>query len=75
MFAAQLTAALWDKPMAAWGVFDFFKLVILIAAGIAIIWIALKALKVTIPEWAVQMFWVVLIAVAALIALNLVASL
>ena len=72
---STLLAAMWDRPVQSWGIVDILKLVILIAAAIAIVVIALKAFEIKIPDWAVKMFWVVVIAVCALIAINIIASL
>ncbi len=67
--------ALWDRPVSSWGVVEILKLVIIVAACIAIVVVALSVFKITIPEWAKQIFWIVVVAVVALIAINIVASL
>lgn len=67
--------ALWDKPMGAWGIVDILKLIIIVAACIGIVLVALKVFKVQIPEWAVQIFWIVIVAIVALVAINIVAGL
>ncbi len=73
--AAVMLAAMWDRPIATWGFVDILKLVVIIAACIAIVVIALRVFNLTIPPWAVQIFWIVIVAIVALVAINIVAGL
>ena len=47
---------------------------IVIAAVVAIVWIAMRAMGVQPPGWAVQVFWVVVIAIVCILAIRLVLS-
>jgi hypothetical protein len=47
-------------------------LVIVIAACIAITYIALRVFGITIPPWAVQIFWIVVVACVAIFAIRIV---
>lgn len=66
--------ALWDRPIGAWGIVDFLKLVILIVACVAVAYIAFKAMGWTPPQWLVQMAIVVAVAFCAILAITLIAS-
>lgn len=54
----------------AWGIGEIVIAVILIAAVVAILFIAVNAMGVQIPNWVVQIFWVVVIAVVAILAIR-----
>ena len=51
------------------------KAIVIIAAVVAIVFIALKAMGLSLPTWAVQMLVIVLVAFCALVAIAVVASL
>ncbi len=48
--------------------------VIIVAAIVAIAFIACRAMGVAIPGWVVQVFWVVIIAVVCIFAIKLLMS-
>lgn len=48
--------------------------IIILAAVVAIVFIATKAMGVTIPGWVIQVFWVVVIAVVCIAAIKLLLS-
>lgn len=48
--------------------------VIVIAAVIAIAYIAIKAMGIPIPPWAINILWIVIIALVAIFAIKLVLS-
>jgi hypothetical protein len=54
------------------GIAGIITWVIIIAAAIAILVIALRAMGMAVPAWAVNIFWVVLIAVVAILAIKIV---
>ncbi len=47
------------------------KLAIIVAAVLAIAYIAMKAMGVNPPPWLMQMFWVVVVAFVAIFAIGL----
>jgi hypothetical protein len=49
--------------------------VIVIAAAIGIMIVALRVFQVQIPAWAVQIFWIVVVAIVAIFAIRIVMSL
>lgn len=66
--------ALWSGPIQTWGVADFAVAVVIIAALIALVWIALAEFNVGVPPWVIKVFWVVVVAAVVIFAIRLVAS-
>lgn len=60
-----------ELPGGPWTFTRFIKAAIICAAMIGILYVALSVFGVTIPAWAVTMFWIVLVAGVALIAVTL----
>lgn len=58
-----------------WGIGELAITVVLVAALIALIYIALTQWKIQIPEWAKQVFWVVVVATVIIIAIRFLLSL
>lgn len=58
----------------SWSFGELAIRLIIIAAIIAIILIALKAFKIPIPEWAIQICWVLGIAFVCILAIHLLMS-
>lgn len=56
-------------------IIGIIKWIIIIAACVGILYVALTVFKVQIPYWVVQIFWIVVVAAVALIAINFIASL
>ena len=50
-------------------------LVVIIAAVVALVAIALRKFGVAIPDWVVQVFWVLVVAVVIIFAIRFVMSL
>lgn len=48
--------------------------VVVIAACIALTYVALKKLNVQIPDWIIQVFWIVVVALVVIFAIRLVLS-
>ena len=57
--------------MKNWTFMQWIIAVIVLAAAFAIMLIALPAMGITIPAWAMSMFWVVVIAFVAICAIGL----
>lgn len=53
----------------------WLKIIVIVAALIAIVVVAVRAMGIVIPGWAVQMFWIVVIALVALLAIGLILQL
>jgi hypothetical protein len=60
----MLTAVIVASPvsLAIW--------VIIIAAVIAIVFVALRKFGIAIPEWVVQVFWIVVVAIVCIVAIK-----
>lgn len=59
----------------AWGLVDWVVAIVIVAAVVAILYFALQAMGVALPEWFKKICLVVLVAVVAILAIKLVASL
>ncbi len=59
----------------SWGLAEFLKAIVVIAAVIGIVFVALRVMGITIPGWMFQIFWIVVVAVVAIMAINIVLSL
>ncbi len=67
--------ALWQTSVHAWGLVDWLIFIVIAAACIGITYMALQYFGVTIPDIAVRIFWIVVVAVLAILAIRFVASL
>lgn len=59
---------------AGWGLVEIIIAIIIIGAAIGIMYIALQKFGVAIPAWAVQIFWIVIVAFVAIFAIRLLFS-
>ena len=66
--------ALWNGPVQTWGVVDLAVTVVIIAAVVALVYVALRQFNVSIPPWVVQCFWIVVVAVVVIFCIRLVIS-
>lgn len=48
--------------------------VVIIAAVVAIVFVALRVFKVEIPQWVIHIFWIVVVAFVAIFAIRLVSQ-
>ena len=60
--------------MKGWTITQWIMAIILAAAAIAILMIALPAMGIAIPGWAINMMWVIVIAICAMAAIRVIAS-
>lgn len=65
MFAAMIQA---------WSFGDLAIAVVLIAAVVALVYVALHQFGVAIPSWVQQVFWIVIVAFVVIVAIKLVLS-
>ena len=54
---------------------DLLIAVVILAACIGITYVALRVFGITIPEWVIKIFWIVVAAIVAIAAIRFVASL
>ena len=67
--------AIFDGPLRGWGFVDFLVLIVIIAACVAIMYVALRQFGIAIPPWVIQIFWIVVVACVAIFAIRFVATL
>lgn len=57
-----------------WSLGEILIAVVVIAAAIALVYVALRQFGVDIPPWAKQAFWIVIVAFVIVLAIRLVLS-
>lgn len=57
-----------------WSLENILVAIVLIAAGIALVVVALRVFDVWPPPWAVQVFWIVIVAFVVVVAIRLIMS-
>lgn len=67
--------SLFDGPIRAWSFVDFLIFIVIVAACVALVYVALRQFGITIPPWVVQVFWIVVVAVVVIFAIRFVAGL
>lgn len=48
--------------------------IIIIAAIVAIMYVALRKFGIEIPDWVLQIFWIVIVAIVAIVAIKFLLS-
>ncbi len=66
--------ALWNGPISSWGIGDIAIAIVIIAAVVALVYVALRQFGVSIPPWVQQIFWIVVVAFVVIFAIRLVLS-
>lgn len=56
------------------GLVHYLIVAVLVVAACVVFMIAMKAMKVEVPPWVVQIFWVLVIAVVAVLAIKFILS-
>ena len=64
--------AIWQGPISTWGIGDIAIAIVMIAAIVALVYVALRQFGVAIPQWVIQIFWIVIIALVAIFAVKLI---
>ncbi len=54
----------------AWTLENILIAVVIVAAMVALVWIALREFKITIPPWVLQILWVVAVAFVVIMAIK-----
>lgn len=49
-------------------------LVVAIAAVVALVFVALRKFKIAIPDWVIECFWIVIVAIVIILCIRLVIS-
>jgi hypothetical protein len=58
----------------SWSITELCIVIVMIAAVIALMFVALNKFGVAIPDWVKQCFWIVVVAFMVIFAIRLVAS-
>lgn len=64
-----------DIVIRNWGIGELAIAIVVIAAVCALVMIALRKFGVTIPDWVIQVFWVLIVAFVIILAIRFVMSL
>lgn len=59
---------------AGWTLANILIAVVVVAACIALVYVALRQFGITIPQWVQQVFWIVVVAFVVIVAIRLVLS-
>lgn len=63
-----------DMMMWGWSLQQIAIAVVVIAAVVALVYVALRQFQVAIPEWVVRCFWIVVVCVVVIFCIKLVFS-
>jgi hypothetical protein len=58
-----------------WGLAEFLIAIVVIAACVALMYVALRQFGIAIPAWVIQVFWIIIVALVVIFAIRFVASL
>ena len=61
--------------LATWSLVDIAIAVVIIAAVVALVYVALRQFGVTIPPWFLNVIWIVIVAIVVIVAIKIVAGL
>lgn len=70
-----MNAALAAVSLGGYGLVEIATFVVIVAAVVALVWVALRQFGVSIPVWVQHVFWIVVVAVVVILAIRLVAAL
>ena len=59
-------------PMGGYSIGQFLIAVVVIAACVAIVMVAVRYFGIVIPQWAISIFWIVIVAAVAIFAIRYV---
>lgn len=66
--------AVWGDSLRTWSFVDFAKLVIIVIAVCAVVFVACRAMGVAVPQWLIQIGVIVVVAFVAIVAITMLAS-
>lgn len=66
--------SLLQGPIGNWGIAEIGIFIIIVAAIVALVYIALRQFGVSIPAWVIQVFWVIVVAFVVILAIRIVAG-
>lgn len=59
-------------PIASWSFGEIAIFIVAMAAIVALVYVALRKFGVSIPDWVVQCFWIVVVAFVVIAAIRMV---
>lgn len=65
---------LFALAVASWGVVEIAIAIVIIAAIVALVYVALRQFGVSIPAWVQNVFWIVVVAFVIIFAIRIVAG-
>lgn len=60
---------------AGWSIGEIAIAIVIIAAVVAVVYVALKQFGIAIPQWVIQIFWIIVVAIVAILAIRFLLSL
>jgi hypothetical protein len=75
LLALWFAQAVRAGPFWGWGLAELLIAVVVVAAAVALVYIALRQFKYEIPAWVIQVFWIVVVAFVVILAIRFVMSL
>lgn len=63
------------RPVGGWSFGQILIAIVIIAACVAIVYVALRQFGIAIPQWVIHIFWICAVAVVAILAIRFVLSL
>ena len=57
-----------------WTLSELAISIVIIAAVVALVWVALKQFEIKVPDWVQQVFWIIVVAFVIILAIRLVMS-
>lgn len=58
--------------MTTWGVGELAIFIVVVAAIVALVFVALRKFGITIPDWVVSVFWILVVAFVVILAIRFV---
>ncbi len=58
-----------------WDIGSILKAIVIIAAAAAVVYVGLRYFEITIPPVLVKVFWIVVVAIACIVGLDIILSL
>lgn len=69
-----LVALLSQVTLGGLGIGQLLIYAVAVAAGVALLYVALRQFGIDIPAWVIQVFWIIVVAFVVILALRLVFS-
>lgn len=61
-------------PVSSWGWGGLAILIVIIAAVVALVWVAIREFGLAVPGWVIHVFWILAVAFVVILAIRLVMS-